>query len=81
MARDPRHARRRREERRHDPHRGGLPGAVSAEEADHLAVSHMEGDTVDGPHGPPAARAIFLHEIADLDHRRPRAAREWLTAP
>ncbi len=32
----------------HDPHRGGLPGAVRSEEAEHLARAHVEGDAVEG---------------------------------
>ena len=35
-----------REEAGEDAHRGGLPGAVRAEEADDLALFHLEGDVV-----------------------------------
>ena len=37
-----------REEAGEDAHRGGFPGAVGAEEADDLALFHLEGDVVYG---------------------------------
>ena len=37
-----------REEAGEDAHRGGFPGAVRAEEADDLALFHLEGDVVYG---------------------------------
>ena len=37
-----------REEAREDAHRGGLTGAVGAEEADDLSFFHLEGDVVYG---------------------------------
>jgi hypothetical protein len=37
-----------REEAGQDAHRGGLAGAVGAEEADDLALFHLEGDVVHG---------------------------------
>src|SRR5262249_30896329 len=48
-----------------DPHGGGLPGAVRAEEAEDLSLRHGEGEVL---HRDPVA--VPLAEPGDLDHRR-----------
>ena len=47
----------------HDPHGGGLPGAVGAEEAGHPAGLGHEADVVDGREG-----AVLPRESLDGDH-------------
>ena len=51
-----------REQTGQHPDRGGLAGAVRAEEAEHLAGADVEGDAVDGGEGAEAAR-----QIGDVD--------------
>ena len=51
------------EERRKDPHRGRLAGAVRTEQAEHGAARDGEGDAVDGGDG-----AETFHEIRGSEH-------------
>ena len=52
-----------REEAGQDAHRGGLPGAVGAEEADDLALFHLEGDVVYRDRA-----CVSLGKTFDFDH-------------
>src|SRR5438046_2502417 len=46
-----------------DAHRGGLAGAVRAEEAGHVARLDLEGQVIDGSCG-----AVVFGQISYLDH-------------
>ena len=66
-------ARGRPQQGREHPQRRGLAGAVRAEEADHLALGHVEVDAVDGADlrlRPPLLRLEGLDQPAGVDHRR-----------
>ena len=52
-----------RQEGCQDAHGGRLAGTVGAEEADNLAMRHVEGDVADG-----GVVAVVLGELADVDH-------------
>ena len=63
-AEDPRLARVDRQQRREHPQHRGLAGAVRSEDAEDLALAHLEVDAVDG-----AQVAELLHQSARVDGR------------
>jgi hypothetical protein len=78
----PRHldpARGRAEDRGEHAQRGGLAGAVRAEEPEHLPRLRREGDAVHGADLAGAALAEHLHEALDDDHGDPGTGRRART--
>ena len=72
VARDPGGPGGRPEQGDQHPQRGGLAGAVGAEEADDLTLGHVEVDALDGVHlllVLALSRVEGLHESSCLDHR------------